>query len=99
MGSENFSPRGSLRVLGGTHEAGLELDLEAIGIAPDVQGDGVVEDAVQDSRADDPVAKDLSLAAEALIAREDHGAALVAAADELEKQVGALAVDGQVTES
>src|SRR5207245_568407 len=39
---------------------------------------------------------DLPPAAEALVAREDHGAALVAAADELEEQVRPLAVDRQV---
>src|SRR5262249_21130327 len=90
-------PQGSLRGLGGADEAGLELVLEAIGIAPDVQGDGVVEDAVQDRGGDDPVAEDLSPAPKALVTGQDHGAALVAAADELEEQVGALAVDGQIT--
>jgi hypothetical protein len=59
-----FPPPGSLRGLGGADEAGLELVLEPVGIAPD------------------PVA-DLAPAAEALVAREDHGAALVAAADGL----------------
>jgi hypothetical protein len=38
----------------------LQLVLQPVGIAPNVQGDGVVEDAVQDSGGDDPVAEDLS---------------------------------------
>src|SRR5262249_7974437 len=74
------------------------LVLEPIGIAADVEGDGVVEDAVEDCGGDDPVAEHLAPAAEALVAGQDHGAALVAAADELEEQVGALAVDGQVAD-
>src|SRR5262245_48173445 len=49
-------PGGSLRGLGGADEAGLELVLEPIGIAPNVEGDRVVEDAVQDGGGDDPVA-------------------------------------------
>src|SRR5262245_3358771 len=98
VGTENSPPPGSLRGLGGADEAGLELVLEPVGIAPDIEGDGVVEDAVQDRGRDHPVPEDLSPAAEALIAREDHGAALVAAADQLEEQVGALAVDGQVAD-
>src|SRR6266581_4415363 len=96
VGSEKSPPPGSLRGLGGADEAGLELVLEPVGIAPDVQGDGVVEDAIQDRRGDDPVPEDLPPAAEALVAREDHGAALVVAADELEEQVRPLAVDRQV---
>ncbi len=62
-------PPGSLRGLGGADEAGLELVLEPVGLAPDVQGDGVMEDAVQGGRGDDPVAEDLPPAAEALVAR------------------------------
>jgi hypothetical protein len=63
---ENSPPPGSLRGLGGADEAGLELVLEPVGIAPDVERDGVMEEAVQDGRGDDPVAKDLPPAAEAL---------------------------------
>src|SRR5882672_11353931 len=98
VGSENSPPPGSLRGLGGADEAGLELVLEPVGIAPDVQGDGVMEDPVQDGGGDDPVAEDLPPAAEALVAGEDHGAALVAAADELKEQVGPVAIDGQIAD-
>src|SRR5262245_42565644 len=97
-GKRTFPTPGLLRGLGGADEAGLELVLEPVGIAPGVEGDGVVEDAVQDRGGDDPVPEDLAPAPEALIAGEDHGAALVAAADQLEEQVGALAVDGQVAD-
>lgn len=37
-------------------------------------------------------------AAEALVAGEDHGAALIAAADELKEEVGPGPVDGQVAD-
>src|SRR6266487_5206757 len=98
VGSENSPPPGSLRGLGGADEAGLELVLEPVGIAPDVQRDGVMEDAVQDRGGDDPVAEDFPPAAEALVAGQDHGAALVAAADELEEQVRPLPVNGQIAD-
>ena len=98
VGIENSPPPGSLRGLGGADEAGLELVLEPVGIAPNVERDGVVEDAVQDGRSNDPVTEDVPPAAEALVAGEDHGAALVAAADELEEEVGAGAVDREVAD-
>src|SRR5262249_9160737 len=98
VGSENSPPRGSLRGLGGANEAGFELVLEPIRIAPDVEGDGVVEDAIEDRRGDDPIAEDLAPAPEALVAGQNHRAALVPAADELEEQVGALPIDGQIAD-
>src|SRR5262245_43328246 len=91
-------PPGSLRGLGGADEAGLELVLEAIGIAPDVDGDRVMQDAVEDGRGDYAVAEDLAPAPEALVAREDHRATLVATADELEEEIGSRAVDGQISD-
>lgn len=39
--------------LGGADEAGLEVVLEPVGVASDVQGDGVLEDTVQDGGGDD----------------------------------------------
>jgi hypothetical protein len=91
-------PPGSLRGLGGADEASLELVLEPVGIASDVQRDGVVEDAVQDRGGDDPVAEDLPPAAETLVAGQDHGAALVAAAGELKEQVRHLPINGQIAD-
>src|SRR5207249_8166870 len=91
-------PPGSLRGLGGADEAGLELLFEPIRVAPDVDGDRVMQDSIEDGGSDDAVAKDLAPAAEALVARKDHRAPLVAAADELEEQVGAGAIDRQVAD-
>ena len=59
---------------------------------------GVMQQAVQDGGGDDAVAEDLAPAAEALVAGEDHGPALVAPADELEEQVGPGPVDRQVAD-
>src|SRR5437867_6514345 len=96
--TENSPPPGSLRGLGGADEAGLQLLFEPIGIAPDVDGDRMMQDPVEDRGRDDAVSEDLAPAAEALVAREDHRAPLVAAADELEEEVGAGAIDGQVAD-
>ena len=64
----------------------------------DADGDGVMEDPVQDGGGNHAVAKDLAPAAKALVGRQDDRAALVAAADELEEEVGADPVDGQVAD-
>src|SRR5262245_4658411 len=95
--SPNFPQLWSLKIphppgLGGggldrLDEAGFELVLQPVGVASDVDGDGVVEHAVEDGRGDDAIPEDLAPVPEALIAREDHGPPLIAATDELEEQV------------
>ena len=45
----------------GSDQAGLELILEAIGVAPDVQGHGVVQQPIEDGGGDDPVTEDMYL--------------------------------------
>src|SRR5215467_1478413 len=57
-----------------------------------------MQDAIEDGCGDDAIAKDLAPAAEALVAGQDHRAALVPATDELEEEVGAGAVDRQVAD-
>src|SRR5438552_3330371 len=98
VGSEKSSPSGSFRGLGGADEAGFELVLQAIGVPTDVERDGVVEDAVKDRGRDHAVAEDVAPRAEALVAREDHRAALVAAAEELEEEIGAGTVDREIAD-
>ncbi len=95
---EKSPPLGSLRGLAGTDEAGLQLLFEPIRVAPDVDGDRVMQDPVEDRGGNNPVAEDLAPAAEALVGREDHRAPLVAAANELEEEVGAGAIDRQVAD-
>src|SRR3990172_8021106 len=75
-------------------EARFELVLQPVRVAPDVEGDGVVEDPVQDRRRDDAVPEHVSPGPKALIAREDHRPLLVPSADELEDEGGAGPVDG-----
>src|SRR5262249_15761700 len=82
----------------GLEEAGLELLAQPVALALDVDGDGVVQQPVEDRRGDHRVAKDVAPGAEALVAGDDERAALVAAADELEEEVGALPIHGAVAD-
>ena len=56
----------------------------------------VMQDPVEDRAGDHPVAEDVAPAAEALVAGQNHRPALVAPADELEKQRRCLPVDRQI---
>src|SRR5947209_4270478 len=78
------------------HEARFELVLQPVGIAADIDGDRVMEHAVEDRRGNHAVAEDVAPTAEALVASQDHRAALVAAADELEEEISAGAVDREI---
>lgn len=53
--------------------------------------------AVEDHVSDHSVTEHFAPGVAAFIAVRDHGTTLVVPADELEEQVGALPVDGQVT--
>ena len=46
--------------------------------------------------ANNPVTKDLTPDREALVAGQNHGALLIATADELEEQVGSRPINGEV---
>lgn len=81
-----------------TNEAGLEFFLEGVCVATDVEGDGVVQQPVKDGSSDDAITEDLAPRADALVAGQDHRPALIATADELEEEIGALPVDGQIAE-
>src|SRR5262245_27777289 len=78
------------------HEAGFELVLQPVGVATDVDGDGMVEHTVEDRGGDHAIAKDVAPAPKALVAREDHRTPLVTAADELEEEVGPGTVDREI---
>jgi 8-oxo-dGTP pyrophosphatase MutT (NUDIX family) len=56
----------------------------------------MMEQAVQDRRRNDRVPKDLCPLAKALVEGENDGASLLAARDELEEEVGAVLVNGDV---
>jgi hypothetical protein len=53
----------------------------------------VVQDAIEDRRSEHVVAKDLAPKAEGLVAGDEQRAALVAAADELEDEIRAVAAE------
>ena len=79
-------------------QSGLELVLEAVGVAADIQRNGMVEHPVEDRGGNQAITEDLAPRGEALVAGQDHGPALVAAGDQLKDQVGPLALDGQGTD-
>ena len=91
---EFFDIRGSF----GPNQSGLELVLEPVGVAADVDGDGVMQYAIEDRGGDHAVTEYLAPAAEALVGGQDQRASLVAPADELEEQVGTGLVDRQVAD-
>lgn len=57
-----------------------------------------MQQSVEDGRGDDAIAEDFAPGPAALVAGENHRTALVAAADELDEEVGADAVDRQVAD-
>ena len=67
-------------------------------MAFDLDHDGVVQQAVQQGCGDDVVAEDGAPVLEAAIGGEHGGALLVAGVDQLEEQVGAAGVNGQVAD-
>lgn len=64
----------------------------------DLDDDGVMQQAVQQRRGDDRIAKDLAPFGKAAIGGQDHGTLFVAGVDQLEEQVRAAAGDGQVAD-
>src|SRR5258706_9502591 len=57
-----------------------------------------MEDAIEDCGGDHAIAEDVAPGAKALVGGEDHWAALVATADELEEEICAGAIDRQVAD-
>ena len=71
---------------------------QSVAGALDLHHDGVVQEAVEERGCDDLVAEHVAPLGEAAIAGEDHGAALVAGVDQLEKQVAGAGADRQVAD-
>ena len=71
---------------------------QAVARPLDLDDDGMVKQAVEQSRGDDGIAEDLAPFGEAAVGGEDHGALLVAGIDELEEQIAAAGHDGQVAD-
>jgi len=83
---------------GGGDETRVDLFLEAIGVALDIDRGGMMQDAVQDGRGDDRITEDLIPLTEAAVGGEDQRALFVAPRDELEEEVGAVAIDADVAD-
>ena len=70
--------------------------LETVRFAPDVDHSAVMQDTIEDGRGDGDVGKDLIPLGEGLIGSEDGGSLLIAPCDQLEKQIRALDVHGEI---
>ena len=69
---------------------------EPVAVAGDLDHDGVVQQPVQERGGHDSVAEHFAPLAETAVGRQDDGTALVAGIDELEEQVRAALLNGQV---
>ena len=73
--------------------------LHAVAFAFDEDGLGMVQEAVEDGGGQGAVVvEDLGPVFEGSVGGDDDGALLVALADDLEEQIGAVLVDGQIAE-
>jgi len=98
MGTEN-SPPGSRFGLLRPDEAGLQLLLQPVRIAANIERHRVMQEPIEDRGGDHPVAENIAPGGEALVAGEDHRSALVATADQLEEEIRPQPVDRQVARS
>jgi hypothetical protein len=71
---------------------------EAVALAFEGDHGGVVDEPIDQGGRDHRVAEDLAPLLEAAVAGDDDRAALVAAGNEREEQVGGLALQGQVAD-
>ena len=71
---------------------------QPIGMSLNLDDDGRVQQAVQQGGGHDVIAEDSAPVPEAAIGGEDGGALLVAGIDQLEEQVGAAGLQGQVAD-
>jgi len=82
-----------------TGGSGLDAILHSVTFPLNGDGLGVMEETVEDGGGDDAVVvEDRGPALEGLVGGEDDSALLVALANDLEEQVGAVFVDGHKPE-
>ena len=70
--------------------------LEAVRFAPDVDDGAVMQDTIQNGGGNGNVGKDLVPLGEGLVGSEDGGSFLIAPCNQLEKQICALDVHGEI---
>jgi len=80
----------------GLEESCLPLLSQTITLAFDIDRDGMVEEPVENRRGDNRITKHVAPGAEALITGEQNRALLIAPGDELEEQIGALPINGDI---
>src|SRR5436190_22588964 len=85
------------RSLSGGRDAEAAL-AQAVALAFERDHGGVVDESVDQGGGDHGVAEDLAPLFEAAVTGDDDRAALVAAGDEREEQVGRAALEGQVAD-
>jgi hypothetical protein len=79
-------------------EPRFDLFSEPIRVALDIDRGRMMQDPVQDGRRDHRITEDLVPLREAAVGGQDQGAFFVAAGDELEEQMSAVPVDGDVAD-
>lgn len=84
---------------GGLEEARLPFLPQAIALAFNIDRDGMMEEPIENRRGDDGIPEDLAPGAEASITGEHNRALLIAPGDELEEQIGALPIKGDIAVS
>ena len=79
--------------------SGTRLFFHAVAFPLDDDDFGVVQQPVEDGRGECAVVvEDAGPVLEGPVRREDHGALLIAMADDLKKQIRSVLVDGQVSQ-
>jgi hypothetical protein len=79
-------------------QTGLELLLEPEAFSFDVDCNRMVQKPIENRAGDHVIAEDLAPGAKTLVAGNDDRTSLVATRDQLEEQIGALAIDRQVAD-
>ena len=79
-------------------QARLTFLLQPVAVALDEEGVAVVQESVENGGGEDIVAEDLAPLGDELIGGDEHAALLVTPSDELEEEVGAALLEGQISE-
>jgi hypothetical protein len=81
-----------------SQQSGFAFLLEAVAFALDVEGGGVMQQAIENSSGQDGVIEDLAPIEKAFVAGDDQAGAFVTASDQAEEQAGFGVGEGQITD-
>lgn len=79
-------------------KAAATLFAESIAVSADGDDVAVVKQPIEDRRGDDGITEDRAPFSDGAVEGHEHGAALIAAADELEEQTRGVGLERQTTE-